>query len=78
MTVRKFHLGQSVAYCAPGGRLYAPPGAYVVTAKLPERDGEFEYHIRSAGEQHERMARESELSVIAVDASAPARKTKRP
>jgi hypothetical protein len=36
-------------------------GVYVVTAKLPERDGEFEYRIRSTAEQHERMARESEL-----------------
>jgi hypothetical protein len=33
------------------------------------RDGEFEYHIRSADEQHERMARESELSVIDDEAS---------
>ena len=73
--MHKFHLGQSVAYRAPGWRLYAYPGAYVVTAKFPERDGEFEYHIRSAGEQHERMARESELTAIAVD--APAGKAKR-
>ena len=35
-----------------------PPGAYVVTAKLPERDGEFEYRIRNRNEQHERNARE--------------------
>jgi hypothetical protein len=41
----KFILGQAVEY-SPRGRLYAPPGIYVVTAKLPERDGEFEYHIK--------------------------------
>ena len=75
MTVHKFHLGQSVPYCAPGGRLYDRPGAYVVTAKLPERDGEFEYHIRSAVEKHERMVRESDLTA-AVDANAPAGKAK--
>ena len=62
--MHKFHLGQSVTFRAPGGRLLAPPGAYVVTAKLPERDGEFEYHIRSTSEQHERVARESELSAL--------------
>jgi len=37
----KFILGQAVEYHSPRG-LYAPPGIYVVTAKLPERDGEFE------------------------------------
>jgi hypothetical protein len=42
-------------------RDYAPPGIYVVTAKLPERDGEFEYHIKHTSELHERIARESEL-----------------
>ena len=34
----KFILGQAVAYTPPTGT-YAPPGIYVVTAKLPERDG---------------------------------------
>jgi hypothetical protein len=42
-----------------------------VTAELPERDGEFAYHIRSAKEEHERMARESELSAVADDGDAP-------
>jgi hypothetical protein len=41
-----------------------PRGTYIVTAKLPERDGEFEYRIRNMNEQHERMARESELQAI--------------
>jgi len=63
--MHKFYLGQSVTFHS--GPPYAAPGAYVVTAKLPERDGEFEYHIRSAGEKHERMVRESELTAIAVE-----------
>jgi hypothetical protein len=29
--------------------------------QLPERDGEFEYRIRSPDEPHERIVRESEL-----------------
>jgi hypothetical protein len=37
------------------------PGIYLVTAKLPERDGEFEYHIKHTSELLERIARESEL-----------------
>jgi hypothetical protein len=42
-----------------------------VTAKLPEREGEFEYHIRHAREQHERMARESELTAVSEKEAAP-------
>jgi hypothetical protein len=56
----EFILGQAVGYTPPRG-VYAPPGIYVVTAKLPERDGEFEYHIRHASELHERIAKESQL-----------------
>ena len=67
--MHKFYLGQSVEYHAPRGT-YAPRGAYVVTAKLPERNGEFEYHIRGMNEQHERIARESQLSAMAVDDKA--------
>jgi hypothetical protein len=36
-------------------------GSYVVTKQLPERDGEFQYRVKSASESHERVARESEL-----------------
>ena len=56
----KFILDQGVGYTPPHGQ-YAPPGLYVVTAKLPERDGEFEYRIKHMNEVHERAARESEL-----------------
>ena len=56
----KFILGQAVEYHSPRG-LYAPRGIYVVTAKLPERDSEFEYRIQHIGELFERTARESEL-----------------
>jgi hypothetical protein len=56
----KFILGQAVEY-APPRRLRAPPGIYLVTAKLPDRDGEFEYPIKHSSELHERIAKESEL-----------------
>jgi hypothetical protein len=58
--LHKFILGQAVAYTPPPGR-YAPPEIYVVSAKSPERDCEFEYHIRHSRELHERGARESKL-----------------
>jgi hypothetical protein len=62
----KFHLGQAVEFNPPRG-IYAPRGAYLVTAKLPERDGVFEYRVRSASEEHERTALENELSAITVE-----------
>ena len=37
-------------------------GAYVITKRLPEHDGEFEYRIKSVNEPHERVARESQLN----------------
>jgi hypothetical protein len=30
-------------------------GAYIVTKKLPERDGPFDYQVKSANEPHERV-----------------------
>jgi hypothetical protein len=39
----------------------------VVTATLPERDGAFEYRVRSASEEHERTALENELSAVVVE-----------
>jgi hypothetical protein len=39
----------------------APAGSYIVTKRLPERDGEVEYRIKHTSEAHERVARESEL-----------------
>jgi hypothetical protein len=71
----KFHLGQTATYNPQKGT-WAPRGAYVVTAKLPEREGEFEYRIRSAIEDNERMARESELAAMAVDDNVPEGKRK--
>ncbi len=54
------------------GRLFSPQkigaalspswGPYVIIRRLPATEGEFQYVIRSANEDHERVARESELS----------------
>ena len=38
-----------------------PGGAYEVTKQLPHNGREFEYRIKSASEEHERVAGESEL-----------------
>jgi uncharacterized protein YjbK len=74
--MHKFHLGQVVEYHVPRG-IDAHRGAYIVTAKLPERDGLFEYRIRTASETHERLARENELSAVTVEDKTKTVKQKR-
>ena len=60
MADHKFRVGQRVTLAATVRE--GAGGAYVVTKRLPERDGEPEYRIKSASELHERVARESDLS----------------
>ena len=59
MADHKFRLGQRVTLA--GLRHNAARGAYIISKRLPERDGEFYYGIKSVSESHERVARESEL-----------------
>ena len=63
MPTHKFQIGQTVFLTASLGR-DIPGGAYIVTKKLPERSGEFEYRVKIANEPHERVVRESELSNV--------------
>jgi hypothetical protein len=60
MQTYKFQIGQTVFLIPSPSNV--PGGAYIVTKKLPERNGEFEYRVKSAHEPHERVVRESELS----------------
>ena len=60
MPTYRFKIGETV-FVEAARHLNFPGGAYVVTAKLPERDGEFEYRVRSSDEPHERVVRESQL-----------------
>jgi hypothetical protein len=46
MPTHKFQIGQTV-FLTPSNR-HIPEGAYIVTKKLPDRDGEFEYRVKSA------------------------------
>jgi len=64
MAEHKFKIGQ-VAYFRPkasSAPLSASREPYQIIRRLPETEGEFQYVIRSANEDHERVARESELS----------------
>ena len=63
MAEHKFKIGQLV-YFQLGKQGRTPPGHYQIIRRLPESDGEFHYVIRSTYEDHERVAREGELTRI--------------
>jgi hypothetical protein len=58
----KFKVGDIVTI-KPSVSRNVPGGVYEVIKVLPDPDGEREYRIKSANEPHERVARESELSL---------------
>ena len=61
MPSHKFHVGESVIV-RPAISRHVPGGVYEVTKQLPHNGREFEYRIKSANEEHERVVRESELT----------------
>ena len=61
MASHKFHVGEILSL-RPVVSRNVPGGAYEVTKQLPHNGREFEYRIKSANEDHERVARESELT----------------
>jgi hypothetical protein len=62
MAEHKFKIGQLV-YFQPARAIDVRPGHYQIVRRLPESsDGEFHYVIRSTHEDHERVAREGELT----------------
>ena len=56
----KFKIGERL-FPARSVGLSVSDGAYVIVKRLPMRDGEFEYQIRSLTESDERVVRESQL-----------------
>jgi len=64
MAEHKFKIGQIVYFHSQksGSSSYMPSGACQIIRRLPAIDGEFQYVIRSAYEQHELVAKESELT----------------
>jgi hypothetical protein len=62
MPTHKFRIGQIVTYRAGERGQDAPPGGYMIIARLPQSDdGQFQYQIRNLTEEHQRVAKESEL-----------------
>ena len=58
--MHKFKIGERL-FPARSVGCSVPDGAYVVVKRLPMRDGEFEYQIKSVIEPDERVVRESQL-----------------
>ena len=61
MPSHKFRIGETVMV-KPSFSRNVPGGAYEVTKQLPHNGREFEYRIKSASEEHERVVGESELT----------------
>ena len=61
----KSSIGRGVEFYPDGSMVRnSPTGEYKVTKLLPERNGEFEYRIKSEREPTERVAKESQLTVF--------------
>jgi hypothetical protein len=58
--MHKFKIGERL-FPARSVVFSVPDGAYVVVKRLPMRDGEFEYQIKSLTEPDERVVCESQL-----------------
>jgi hypothetical protein len=64
MPNHRFRIGQSVNYRPASRGQDSPRGAYEITGRLPQGGGgQFEYRIKHSSETHERIAKESELSL---------------
>jgi hypothetical protein len=61
MPSHKFHVGDSVML-KPSISRNVPGGVYEVTKQLPHNGREYEYFIKSANEEHARVAGEGELT----------------
>ena len=63
----KFNVDQVVDYVPKGASKFSVPrGAYKITKLLPARDGELQYRIKNATEDHERVASESEVTTCSA------------
>jgi hypothetical protein len=61
MAEYKFKIGESVFF-HPKLPSDAARGAHQIVRRLPPAEGEFQYVIRSAYEDHQRVVKESDLS----------------
>lgn len=57
----RFRLGQMVRLSRRSSYQAMAEGTYQVVRQLPYSEGDYQYRIKSAREQHERVVKESEL-----------------
>ena len=57
----RFNTGERVRLSRGYPYRNAAEGSYEVVRQLPYSDGDYQYRIKSAREQHDRVAKESEL-----------------
>ena len=60
MPLHKFQVGETVLLTSRNRNV--PGGVYEITKLLPHNGSEFEYRIKSAAEERERVAQESDLT----------------
>ena len=60
-TPYRYDIGQKVRFSRGFPYRDAAAGDYEVLCRLPDRDGEYQYRIKSVCEPHERVVKESEL-----------------
>jgi hypothetical protein len=60
-TTYRYDIGQQVRLTRGFPYRQAATGDYEVLRRLPRREGEYQYRIKSASEPHERVVKESEL-----------------
>jgi hypothetical protein len=60
MPTHRFQVGYAVLLTSRNRNV--PGGVYEITKLLPHNGSEFEYRIKSASEEHERVAREGDLT----------------
>ena len=56
-----FRAGEVVTFIPDLFVRHAAPGRYEIVARMPDRDGDHMYRIKSALEEHERVVKESAL-----------------
>jgi hypothetical protein len=64
MSDHAFAVGQTVELWTRSRRNNAARGQYLVTRQMPYEGGEHQYRIKSTLEDHERVAKQSELRAI--------------
>ena len=64
MSHHKFKIGQSVHYASAKLQATPPAGGFKVTRLLPSSGSDQQYRIKNASEPYERIAQESQLTMV--------------